>query len=702
MRRERFLQRVGLIALAAGILAACQAAAPTPQEDGRLTPAAPQATEAAGGLGAEEPAATEEAEEAAESGPAEEPAAEATTRLPAPTPTAAPTTEAISVSVQRLPGAPTDPRFALVVDAGGRSSIFRAGEVIFDTAQASRDLDAFLRRTRGQVIDDGALPAPASLVERSTARRVPDFGYVLIRVDTGTANLTAAASNFSRLGARGPITFSSQEGQALMSIVAQARVDGLPVMPNFAFDAAGQIPRTGTDEGPAADGGTVDAFTLAYNELTHLTRAWQLIDALQIDRQARVAVIDTGFAPGMPGYENPDFPPPSEIPQWDVADRDEDASGAGESLGWHGTQVAGIAAAYLDNGFGTAGTGGQVSELVLLRVEDEGGRMSWYQVAKAIHQAVGLGAEVINLSMAGACDSLCETLGGLSGLSALRASLELAHEQGVIVIGAAGNGGTDQVGDNLASVTVMPCADPSVLCIGALDGSVQDGEYIVEAERAPYSNYGQVIDLWAPGTVRCTVLPDQEDAPPCIGTSAAAPFVTGVAAMMKAANPSLTHDDAARIFAETAQQSANDPTLRVLDAYAALMAAGGRLPDDAYEPNDDDRRAASIQLARNPTRLDGLTLSGPEPADHFTFTLTAPATLTITVEYIRSFGDVLISLHAENRANTLFPDVVEAAASGLSYDQQVIVADLSAGRYFITILPARSEEPAVYNLEIRR
>jgi subtilisin family serine protease len=58
------------------------------------------------------------------------------------------------------------------------------------------------------------------------------------------------------------------------------------------------------------------------------------------------------------------------------------------------------------------------------------------------------------------------------------------------------------------------------------------------------------------------------------GTSASAPFVAGVVAMMKAVNPDLNGDDVARILRETARPGVA-PVTRMLDAYAAVRRAAG-------------------------------------------------------------------------------------------------------------------------------
>jgi hypothetical protein len=490
----------------------------------------------------------------------------------------------------------------------------------------------------------------------------------------------------------------------LMAIVAEARANGFPVEPNLLVDAA-KLPITGTDEGTTGDGEHVDAFTLAYNQLTHMPKAWQLIDVLGVNGLVRVAFVDSGFATGTPGYTNPDFPSSGELIQWDVSDSDDDASGPGQAIAWHGTEVAGIAGAYPNNGAGTAGTGGQVIEMVLLRVAEEDGRMSWYDVAKAIHQSVGLGAEIVNLSMAGTCEGLCQTLGGLNGLSAAQEAIALAEDQGMLVIGAAGNGGPDTVGDDLGTVMVMPCAEAGVLCVGALEGSGEEASYTISTDRAEYSNYGIGVDLWAPGWARCTMLPDQDEPPPCVGTSISAPYVAGIAAMAKAINPELTGDEIADILIVTTQQGGTDPDVDaqgVVDAYAALIeAAGGGLPADIYEPNNTSRRAAPLTLTGTRTALSGFTLHLSNDVDTYGFRLDAAGTVTISIQYAQSFGDLAIILY--DAAGSMIAQGVFQGwqTSGLPYDQQVITIPLTAGDY-VLLVQGTGVDLGAYDLLIGR
>ncbi len=691
MRLTRAVLLPVMVCVAAAlVLAGCGGAPPgdTGGAEATRLPALPASptpapTPAAQGVATEEPD-REPTEEAAEA---------------APLPTQAPSLGPVTLDVRQLPDAPASPRAGMVVDPLGRSAVFYTSEVIFHTAQPGADLDSFLDRYNGQVIDDGSLPDPASLVGRTTARSLPDFEYVLIRIDPATANLTAASANMRALGLSGAYAFSSQQALALSAIIAEARVEGYPATPNLGAALAVRAPLGGTDEGPDGHGGTVDAFGLAYAEMTGLTRAWQLVDVWREETApVRIAIIDSGFAPGIPDYENPDFPAPGEIPQWDVSENDGNASGSGDMQPWHGTQVAGIAGAYLDNGFGTAGTGGQVASLQWIRVAEEDGQMSWYHVAKAVHLAVGLGAEVINLSMAAPCDLWCQALGGISGISAVRSEIDTAYANGVVVVGAAGNGGPDLSGDDLSAAPTFPCMHPAVICVGALGGDGEDGAYTVLTDRAYYSNYGGDVDIWAPGTLRCTILPGGEEAPACTGTSAAAPYVAGVIVMMKAFDPGLDPDSVRAILQATAWAGQTDPAVDaqgILGAYGAVLdAAGGQLPADADEPNNSRRQAAKPQrVGAGWDRLWRGLHSGGDLDYYLLDCSDAGCSVRLTLGSA-AFGDVSLALIDANGKSASL-----ASLSSSLPNEQVYSVVLPPGVYYIRIRGA-GNTLAIYYLDL--
>ena len=123
----------------------------------------------------------------------------------------------------------------------------------------------------------------------------------------------------------------------------------------------------------------------------------------------------------------------------------------------HGTHVSGTIAALRDNGSGIVGVAPQ-SKLMALRAlgDDGGGRDS--DIAEAFRYAGAHGARVVNAS-----------LGGSGASHTLDAAI--SQYPNTLFVVSAGNGGTDDAGDDNDAAQVWPCnsPNPNVVCVGASD-----------------------------------------------------------------------------------------------------------------------------------------------------------------------------------------------------------------------------------------
>jgi subtilisin family serine protease len=184
----------------------------------------------------------------------------------------------------------------------------------------------------------------------------------------------------------------------------------------------------------------------------------------------------------------------------------------------HGTSIAGIAGAA---GFNAVGIIGVAPEAQLMPVKslNAAGYGTYADVAQGIVYATDHGARVINLSLGGEVDS-----------TTLSSAVEYAVSRGVVVVAAAGNLGS--------SGPMYPAAYPDVIAVGATD--VQDA-------RASFSNFGPWLDLVAPG-VDITTTSLGGFYGDLSGTSPAAPFVAGAAALVLAANPTLQPHQVASVL----------------------------------------------------------------------------------------------------------------------------------------------------------
>ncbi|MFC0473415.1 S8 family peptidase [Halalkalibacter kiskunsagensis] len=227
----------------------------------------------------------------------------------------------------------------------------------------------------------------------------------------------------------------------------------------------------------------------------------------------KIAILDTGVDPEHldlkeklgPGYN-----------AFDDSSDFSDAHG-------HGTHVAGVAAALTNNVTGIAGVSWD-STILPVKVLNDDGEGSSYEVAKGIYWAVEQGADVINMS-----------LGDYYPSDVLYDAIVHAHEQDVVLIAASGN-------DNVAD-PMYPAQYDQVFTVAAVDDS---------RNRAFFSNYGEHVDVTAPGEHIPSLFPNNNYVV-MSGTSMAAPHVTGLAGLIRSLRPDLTNEQVYEVMTSTAK-----------------------------------------------------------------------------------------------------------------------------------------------------
>lgn len=186
--------------------------------------------------------------------------------------------------------------------------------------------------------------------------------------------------------------------------------------------------------------------------------------------------------------------------------------------GEHGTHVAGIVAGVANNKTGGAGVAPKTKIMAIDVFDGDFALIS--DIVAGINKAVDSGADVINMS-----------LGSYQPSEALEKAVQYAHSKGVVVVAAAGN---DAIKEKH-----YPAAYKNVI-------SVASTTYL--DKQSEFSNYGSTIDLAAPGTEIFSTLPNNNYGW-MSGTSMASPVVAGVAALLKAKEPSLKNTEIAdRLF----------------------------------------------------------------------------------------------------------------------------------------------------------
>lgn len=331
--------------------------------------------------------------------------------------------------------------------------------------------------------------------------------------------------------------------------------------------------------------------------LIGLPQAWDITTG---SANVIVAVVDTGILsnhPDMAGQLVGGYDFVSDIENSGDGDgidpNPEDTGGSvgGNSGSFHGTHVSGTIAARGDNLIGVAGTAYSARVMPLRALGADGGG-STYDVDQAVRYAAGLpndsgtvpvqAADVINLS-----------LGGGPFSQASQDLYDAVRDAGVLVVAAAGN--------EASRVPSFPAAYTGVISVSAVDQ---------QRRLAPYSNFGNLIDVAAPGGDNSVDL-NGDGYPDGVlstsgsvsgdnlnfvytflnGTSMASPHVAGVLALMRSVNPALTPDD--------------------IDALLAL----GELTDDLGSEGKDNHYGYGLINAQSAV-VAALEAGGSSPADN--------------------------------------------------------------------------------------
>ncbi|WP_442269896.1 type VII secretion-associated serine protease mycosin [Streptomyces sp. M-16] len=263
-------------------------------------------------------------------------------------------------------------------------------------------------------------------------------------------------------------------------------------------------------------------------------RPWALqrlmLDALWArtkGKGVRVAVIDTGVDranPQLSGALDPgagrDFLDP------------KGGDGTNDTVG-HGTKVAGLIAARPQEGTGFVGLAPEAT-VIPIRQNDGQGNGNAATLAQAIDHAVAKGAQVINISQ--------DTDAPLTPDSDLGKAVQRALDAKAVVVASAGNDGL-----NGQKRRTYPAAFPGVLAVASSDRN---------NERAAFSQPGDFIGVAAPGVDMVSTVPGFGQ---CIdnGTSFSAPYVAGVAALLRAEHPQWTPQEVVWQIQNTAERAVN-------------------------------------------------------------------------------------------------------------------------------------------------
>ncbi len=291
-----------------------------------------------------------------------------------------------------------------------------------------------------------------------------------------------------------------------------------------------------------------------------------------------IAVIDTGVAINHPDLAANIWTNPNEaedasegyvgdVHGWDFYNNDNDPNPdlgdgvSGDGDVFHGTFVAGCAAAVSDNGEGVAGAS-WYSRIMPLKVFTNTGGAPASAIADAIHYAIGHGANVINMSFGSSIAS-----------KIIYGALQEASARGVILVAAAGNGNS--------KTRSYPASFRGVIAVGGSgSGSAFSGSPATMRARASFSEFGpKAVDIVAPAVdiVSTAVLSLNDEMLGYgkagdfdyfygSGTSFASPLVAGEAALLLSRvhelglDGCITADAIGRVIVTATTDLGDDPT----------------------------------------------------------------------------------------------------------------------------------------------
>ncbi len=267
----------------------------------------------------------------------------------------------------------------------------------------------------------------------------------------------------------------------------------------------------------------------------HAREAWRLGNGNGVV----VAVLDTGVSDSHPDLAN------RVLPGWNFVRNNSDAS---DDDG-HGTFVAGLIAASSSQS-GPIGVAPGAS-ILPVKILDSSGVGSTSSFVAGIIYAVNSGARIINISASGASDS-----------AALNDALAYAESHSVVVVASSGNDANEQA--------PYPAAVTTVLAVSATDH---------DNKLASFSSFGPYVDLAAPGVDVSSTwwsLTGGNGYLTASGSSASAPLVSGVAAIVAGLRPDATAATLREIITESAQDIGSpgidaQTGFGLIDAYASAL-----------------------------------------------------------------------------------------------------------------------------------
>ena len=390
-------------------------------------------------------------------------------------------------------------------------------------------------------------------------------------------------------------------------------------------------------------------------------------------------------------------------------DRAEDVVG-------HGTHVAGIAAAPA-NGVGVVGVAAAsatsttpgMNKVIPVQIADARGVSTSKTHIAGIRWAVTHGAKVINISS-----------GGRGYVQAYQDTVNWAYLNGTIIVASAGNNGLQP---GARKEILYPVGYDHIIGVAAQCDARIDFELGCETPYgvAGFSNAHAKVDLLAPGVNIPSSVPafvSQDLVAPGYGlesgTSMAAPYVAGTAALVYASHPGITPFQVTRILEDTASRAVAG--LRRVDTAGwglvnPLAAAQAAAPfDDIAEPNDDIQWLAKRNNLRPkfaPSRFVAWADEHDDQVDVYGVLLKKGERMRVTIAAKRGrMGPLIFRPSARHASPALMTEkefeskLLGATRLATPGTRGIVVRAKESGRHYVTVFAA--DGGGSYTLKIQR
>ena len=487
----------------------------------------------------------------------------------------------------------------------GTVAKFVANELWLSTDDQS-ELDEILNRWNGEIIQELKL--------RDQGLEFPN--QYLIRVETTAADTTAFAADLRKIGTEAGLeadleaSVSSQQGLGVLAASAAEAESGKNIGVNWVGEAQDlsngitvEAPQRGVGGGISATYNSNSASWPTHNSGSvqdiGVDKAWRLLAITnRLTNRINLAIIDQGFAitddvAPLRGTQSL-IPTQSALNEPNLFD-----CSTGSSCPWHGTLVASAAMAIPDNGFGSAGPAGPVANPIYISATGDM-FMSMAAIAGAIRPPKS--ARIVNMSYNVEVPAVLS----FSVLPFEAYTAFVGNLSNVLLFASAGNKNQDVDGRRslLFGLTSYektwhtPCENAGVICVGGIETNSRS--------RADGSNYGnEQVDIFAPYRVLVGPDPDNtaNEARLKNGTSYSSPFVAGVAALIWAADPSLSADRVKQILFDTAHSSDDEKVRRIVNAGAAVQSVIGNTPPEITGIGDSTPSSPRIFELNVPVRF---------------------------------------------------------------------------------------------------